>query len=57
MFDLSSIRKTTTSAPLVLLYGTSGVGKTTFASQAPAPVFIQTEQGEGTLTLDAFPMV
>ena len=57
MFDLSSIRKTTTSAPLVLLYGTSGVGKTTFASQAPAPVFIQTEQGEGRLTLDAFPLV
>lgn len=56
--SLDSIRKTTAiNAPRVLLVGTSGVGKTTWASQAPDPVFIFTEDGAGTLELDAFPLV
>ena len=34
------------SAPIrLVLYGTDGVGKTTFASQAPAPVFLPVEDG------------
>lgn len=55
-FDLNSIKKTTglSRPPLVVIHGTSGVGKTTMASQAPAPVFIQTELGEGLLELNTF---
>lgn len=56
--SINSIRKTTAiAAPRVLLVGTAGVGKTTWASQAPKPVFIFTEDGAGTLELDAFPVV
>lgn len=32
--------------PRLLTYGTAGIGKTTLAQQAPAPVFIQTEDSE-----------
>ena len=54
-FDLSSISKTTAlSAPRLLLYGSAGVGKTTFAAQAPKPIFLFTEDGAGTLNVDAF---
>ena len=56
-FDLSAISKTKMAREVfAILYGTSGVGKTTVASQADAPVFIQTEDGAGSLTLDAFPI-
>ncbi|NDD13350.1 MAG: oxidoreductase, partial [Betaproteobacteria bacterium] len=34
--------------PRILIHGVAGVGKTTFASQANKPVFIQTEDGLGT---------
>ena len=30
---------------LILLYGVAGVGKTTFASKAPSPLFLPTEDG------------
>lgn len=33
----------------VLLYGTEGIGKTTFAAGAPSPVFLGPEDGFGTL--------
>lgn len=56
--SLASIKKTTAlSAPRVLLMGTAGVGKTTFASQAPAPIFLFTEDGAGALEVDAFPLI
>lgn len=56
--SLNSIKLTTAlSAPFVLVYGEAGVGKTTWASQAPNPVFIFTENGAGSLTLKAFPKV
>lgn len=42
--------------PRILLYGVAGVGKTTFAASAPAPVFIQTEDGLGTIAATAFPL-
>ena len=29
----------------VMLYGTQGIGKTTFGAMAPRPIFIQTEDG------------
>lgn len=40
----------------VLVYGTQGVGKTTFASKASKPVFIQTEDGLGGIDADKFPL-
>jgi hypothetical protein len=38
------------------MYGTEGIGKTTTASQAPAPIFIQTEDGLGEIAADRFPL-
>lgn len=40
----------------VMLYGTHGIGKSTFASRAPKPVFIQTEDGLGEIECDKLPM-
>jgi hypothetical protein len=39
----------------VLLYGPEGIGKTTFAAGAPAPVFIGAEDGFGLLDVHRFP--
>jgi hypothetical protein len=39
-----------------MVYGPPGVGKTTFASQAPNPVFIATEEGCNDLDVARFPM-
>jgi hypothetical protein len=33
-----------------------GIGKTTFAAGAPKPIFIQTEDGLGSLNVDHFPL-
>jgi hypothetical protein len=56
--DIASILKSTTalSAPRILIHGVAGVGKTTFAAGAPAPIFIQTEDGLGTLDVPRFPL-
>lgn len=40
----------------VLLYGTQGIGKSTFAACAQKPVFIQTEDGLGEIDCDKFPL-
>jgi hypothetical protein len=42
--------------PRVLLYGGEGVGKSTFGSQAPKPIFIQTEDGLDEINCDKFPL-
>jgi hypothetical protein len=42
--------------PRVVLYGTHGVGKSTFAAAADSPVFIQTEEGLDALDVTAFPL-
>ena len=43
--SLSSLRKTGVARPLrIVVYGTHGIGKSTFASQAPNPVYIVTEE-------------
>ena len=42
--------------PRVLLYGVEGIGKSTFGSQAPNPIFIQTEDGLDELDCDRFPL-
>lgn len=56
-FDLKSIRKNDRiSAPRVCVYGVEGIGKSTFASAAPSPVFIQTEDGLGSLNVEHFPL-
>jgi hypothetical protein len=53
--SLDSIRRTSdTKPPRVLIYSSHGIGKTTFCASAPKPIFIQTEDGEGSLQLDTF---
>ena len=42
--------------PRILIHGVAGVGKTTFASEANQPVFVQTEDGLGTLAANHFPL-
>lgn len=42
--------------PRVLMYGTEGIGKSTFGSQSPKPIFIQTEDGLDELDCDKFPL-
>lgn len=56
-FDLSSIsRGKSFKAPRIFLYGPHGLGKSTFAAQAPAPIFIQTEDGLGSIDTASFPL-
>lgn len=45
-----------TSPPRIVIYGVDGVGKSTFASECPKPVFIRTERGTENLSVPAFPM-
>lgn len=40
----------------VLLYGTHGIGKSTFGAMAPNPVFIPTEDGIRNIDVPAFPL-
>ena len=40
----------------VMLYGTHGIGKSTFGAMAPRPIFIQTEDGLGEIDCDRFPL-
>ena len=42
--------------PRLLVYGTEGIGKSSFAAQAPAPIFIQTEDGLSEIECDKFPL-
>lgn len=43
--------------PRLLVYGIEGIGKTTFAANAPKPIFIQTEDGADYLDVAKFPLV
>jgi hypothetical protein len=57
-FDLTSIKRgPDLKPPRIDIMGTEGVGKTTFAASSPAPIFIQTEDGLGTLDVPHFPLV
>lgn len=56
-FDLNSIsRGKRMQAPRIFLYATHGIGKSTFASRAPNPIFIQTEDGLGSIDTSSFPL-
>ena len=55
--SLSTIAQTGgKQAPRIIVYGVHGIGKSTFASQAAAPVFIQTEDGLAGIDTSAFPL-
>ena len=55
--NLQSLRKTSViRPPRMVVYGTHGVGKSSFAAQADKPVFIQTEEGLDALTVTRFPL-
>lgn len=41
---------------VITLYGVPGVGKSTWASAAPSPIFIQTEAGLDDIGTDRFPL-
>lgn len=49
------VKRPTVKAPRLVVYGPEGVGKTTFAAGAPAPVFLGTEDGLGTIDAPAVP--
>ena len=54
---LSTItRGRTLDAPRIILYGMEGIGKSTFAANFPAPIFIQTEDGLGMIDCSKFPL-
>lgn len=56
--NLSSIVRNdpTQSPPRFLVYAAEGMGKSTMGALAPAPIFIRTEDGEGVLDIDMFPL-
>jgi len=42
--------------PRLLLYGIEGIGKSSYAAQAPSPIFIPTEDGLGQIDCASFPL-
>lgn len=57
MSFLDMISEPEPRARRVLLYGTHGIGKSTFGAMAPSPVFIQTEDGLRNISgVKAFPL-
>jgi hypothetical protein len=56
MVTLKDIIKGKINKPLrVFVYGVPGIGKSTFASKAPSPIFIGTEGGTSRLDVDRLP--
>ncbi|MBI5864925.1 MAG: ATP-binding protein [Planctomycetes bacterium] len=54
---LNQIQRGKTVAPRrALVYGVHGVGKSTFGSMAERPIFVQTEDGLGTIECEKFPV-
>ena len=40
-----------------IIYGVHGIGKSSWAAQAPKPIFVQTEDGLGDIDCERFPLV
>lgn len=56
-FSLQQVKKTRRDVPpRITLQGPQKIGKTTFGSCAPAPIFIPTEDGQDQVDADAFPL-
>lgn len=56
-FSLASIStRANTAPPRILIYGTEGVGKSSFGASAPSPVFIPTEDGLSAIDVPSFPL-
>ena len=45
MYNLSRVQEATLNAPRITIFGVPGIGKTTFACEAPNPVILSTESG------------
>lgn len=55
--SLASISKgKTPKPPRIIIYGGHKMGKSTFAANAPKPIFIQTEDGLDNIDADKFPL-
>ena len=56
--DLKSLikKQTENKPPRIVVHGIHGVGKSYFASKAPNPVFLLTEDGLTNITVDHFPL-
>ncbi len=56
MSFLSKVTRNKAKTERVIIYGESGLGKTTFATSAPNPIVIQTEDGLGEIDVPCFPL-
>ncbi len=55
--QLQQIRKGRNPKPRrVMVYGTHGIGKSTFGAMADAPIFVPTEDGLGDIDCESFPL-
>src|SRR4051812_21196242 len=53
--SLSSIKRSgAPKPPVIMMYAVHGIGKTTFGACAPKPIFLQTEDGLGSIEADTF---
>jgi hypothetical protein len=53
---IGSVLKGRREAPIrVLVYGTEGIGKSTFGAEAPSPIFLGAEDGTAQLDVERFP--
>lgn len=55
MIDLNKISKSTPKKPIIVIYGPSGIGKSTFGASAPNPIFVLAEDGLGDIEVSAVP--
>ena len=55
MIDLNKISKSTPKKPIIVIYGPSGIGKSTFGASAPNPIFVLAEDGLGDIEVPAIP--
>lgn len=54
---LEQVQRGRVAAPRrTLLYGTHGIGKSTFGAMAASPIFVQTEDGLGGIDCERFPL-